>query len=195
MLLFAGIEDEVQESTVRQPKIDEQLFVRIGNDDRGAFEELYRLTERTLYAFALSILQNPHDTQDVVQDVYLKVRAAAHLYEPRGKPLAWLFTITRNLCNNRLRQNKTDYLPEEDFADNLRFSYVEDSDDRMILSAALKLLAEPERQVLLLHLVSGMHHREIAQSLGQPLSTVLSRYHRALGKLKKQLTERGVFGA
>ena len=61
-----------------------------------------------------------------------------------------------------------------------------------MLEAALKALGDEERQVVLLHAVSGLKHREIAQDLGLPLSTVLSRYNRALKKLKRHLTEEGV---
>lgn len=77
---------------------------------------------------------------------------------------------------------------EEDF----RLSYVSDPTDRLVLEAALKTLNEEERRVVLLHAISGLKHREIAQDLGLPLSTVLSRYHRALKKLKRCLTEEGV---
>ena len=75
--------------------------------------------------------------------------------------------------------------------DDIRLSYVSDPTDRLVLEAALKALNEEERRVVLLHAVSGLKHREIAQDLGEPLSTVLSRYHRALKKLKRYLTEGG----
>ena len=57
----------------------------------------------------------------------------------------------------------------------------------MILETALKTLGEEERQIVMLHAVSGLKHREIAALLGLSLPTTLSRYHRALAKLQKQL--------
>ena len=71
-------------------------------------------------------------------------------------------------------------------------AYVSDPTDRLVLEAALKALGEEERQVVLLHAASGLKHREIARDLGLPLSTVLSRYSRALKKLQRYLTEEGV---
>ncbi|NCB63590.1 MAG: RNA polymerase sigma factor, partial [Clostridia bacterium] len=65
---------------------DERLFALVGEGNSTAFETLYRQTERAVYALALSILKNPDDAQDVAQETYLKVRAAAHLYVPQGKP-------------------------------------------------------------------------------------------------------------
>lgn len=193
MLFFMVTGEDAPARRVQQLKIDETLFTRIGQGDMDALETFYTLTERSVYAFTLSLLKNPEDTQDVVQETYLKVRAAAHLYEPRGKPLAWLFTIARNLSRNLLRQRARTADPEEtDLENDERFSYISDRTDRIILEAALRILGEDERQILLLHAVSGVRHHEIAQSLGVPLSTALSRYHRALKKLKRYFLEQGV---
>lgn len=173
-------------------RLEERLLPLVGQGDSEAFEVLYRSTEKAVYALALSILRNPHDAEDIVQETYLKVRAAAHLYVPQGKPLAWLFTITKNLCRDLLRgQSRTEAAPDG-AEDDLRFSYVSDPTDRLVLEAALKALGEEERQVVLLHAASGLKHREIARDLGLPLSTVLSRYSRALKKLQRYLTEEGV---
>ena len=175
-----------------EQRLDEGLLGRVGRGDLTALESLYLQTEKAVYALALSILRNPHDAEDIVQETYLKVRAAAHLYVPQGKPLAWLFTITKNLCRDLLRgQSRTEAAPDG-AEDDLRFSYVSDPTDRLVLEAALKALGEEERQVVLLHAASGLKHREIARDLGLPLSTVLSRYSRALKKLQRYLTEEGV---
>ena len=175
-----------------EQRLDEGLLGRVGRGDLTALESLYLQTEKAVYALALSILRNPDDAQDVTQEVYLKVRAAAHLYVPQGKPLAWLFTITRNLCRDLQRNQSRDGQSPEDLENDARFSYISDPTDRLVLAAALRTLGDEERQVVLLHAVSGLKHREIAQDLGLPLSTVLSRYNRALKKLKRYLTEEGV---
>ena len=191
MFLYAAMEGLARRDRP-EGKLDEGLLPRVGQGDTSALEALYVQTERAVYALALSILRDPEKAQDVTQEVYLKVRAAAHLYVPQGKPLAWLFTITKNLCRDVQRtRGRTDQAPEglEDVA---RFSYVSDPTDRLVLEAALKALGDEERQVVLLHAVSGLKHREIAQDLGLPLSTVLSRYNRALKKLKRYLTEEGI---
>ncbi len=61
--------------------------------------------------------------------------------------------------------------------------------DAMVLHAALTVLKEDERQIVLLHASAGLKHREIAANLGIPLSTVLSKYNRAIKKLKQHLRE------
>lgn len=191
MFLLMSME-ELARAQRPEGRLEERLLPLVGQGDPEAFEVLYRSTEKAVYALALSILRNPHDAEDIVQETYLKVRAAAHLYVPQGKPLAWLFTITKNLCRDLLRgQSRTEAAPDG-AEDDLRFSYVSDPTDRLVLEAALKALGEEERQVVLLHAASGLKHREIARNLGLPLSTVLSRYSRALKKLQRYLTEEGV---
>lgn len=181
-------------STEKQKlNIDEAIFTRIANDDMAAFEELYRLTERTVYAFVLSTLKNHDDTLDVVQDTYLKIRAAAHLYQPMGKPMAWVFTIARNLSISKIRsKQKNDSIEMTDLENDLNFSYVSDQEDRLVIQTALKILSSEETEIILLHAISGFTHREIAQNLDMKLSTVLSKYHRGLRKLKKYLIEQEV---
>ena len=192
MLFAMAIEGGALVERSRQAPVDEALFPRIGQGDQAAFEALYRQTERAVYTFALSLLKNPHDALDVTQETYLKVRASAHLYQPQGKPLAWLFTIARNLSNSLLRQSGRNVSAEEYFsADGPGCAYLEDPSDRLALTAALDGLEELDRQVVLLHVVSGLKHREIAQDLGLPLGTVLTRYHRALKKLRHILSEGG----
>ena len=78
------------------------LICSIAEGDIQSLGELYTLTSVSIYSFALSILKNSHDAEDVMHDVYLTVSASAATYEDRGKPLAWLLTITKNHCLAKL---------------------------------------------------------------------------------------------
>ena len=174
-------------SPERKPHVDERLILELAGGERRALAELYRQTDSAVYGFALSILKDPHAAEDVMQDTYLKILDSAQSYAPMGKPMAWILTITRNLAYQRLRRAKRETaaedIPEE--ADHAILS--EETENKMILETALKTLGEEERQIVMLHAVSGLKHREIAALLGLGLPTTLSRYHRALAKLQKQL--------
>lgn len=189
MLLFCTIEEFSAEKPPRQkrPKlyIDESLLLEIGMDNDDAFREFYQLTAQTIYAYALSFVKNHHDAQDIMQDTYLKIRSCAHLYQPQGKPLAWILRITKNLCLMKFRKDR--HITDDDFFDienNSVLSYEIDATDRIILKAALDILSEEERNIILLHAITGLKHREIAAALHKPLSTVLSKYNRGIKKLK-----------
>lgn len=59
----------------------------------------------------------------------------------------------------------------------------------MVLQTVLQVLDEQERQIVMLHVTAGLKHREIAGMLGIPLPTALSKYRRALAKLKRALEQ------
>lgn len=67
-----------------------------------------------------------------------------------------------------------------------------DADDKIVLEGVLKRLTEEEREIVMLHAAVGMKHQEIADSLGLKLSTTLSKYRRALQKLRKYMEEKEV---
>lgn len=172
---------------------DEELLKRVGVGDQDAFHELYQSTDRAIYSFILSILKNPQDAEEVMQETYLKVWTSAASYQSQGKPLAWMFTIARNLCYMRFRDQKRqadiglDDLTGEETGEVC--PQLENMADNLVLQAALGILKEEERQIVLLHATAGLKHREIAQNLQMPLATVLSKYNRAMKKLEQYLRE------
>ncbi len=163
----------------------EGLIAQVGTGDKWALSEIYRLTNRAIYGFSLSIVKNLHDAEDVLQEVYLKVWSAAPSYKGMSKPMAWMFTIARNLCITRLRAPKSNDIAEYDAYEDTRLM----QDDKLLVQALLKTLSEEERQIVMLHSMTGLKHREIADVMGIKPSTVLSKYSRAIKKLRKILEE------
>ena len=164
------------------------LLQEISAGEQGAFAQFYGATRASVYSFALSILKDPYDAEDVLHDCYVAVWNNAAGYRTQGKPMAWLLTIARNLCLQRLRehQRRSD-TPQEEWLRDLRDERGLSMEERTILSMCLELLSDQERQIVTLHAVSGFKHREIASLLELPLSTVLSKYSRAIKRLKKHL--------
>lgn len=168
----------------------DRLLAEIAAQNTAALAQLYEETRASVYSFALSILKNTHDAEDVLQDCFIQIYAAAADYKTAGKPLAWILTITKNLCLKKLReQKKTD----SDAAETLQTDFADATavtpEDKLMLQACMQCLSDEERQIVVLHAVSGFRHREIAQLLSLHLSTVLSKYNRALKKLKHHLTK------
>ena len=193
MFLYMTMEGLAKRGRSDQP-LDEGLLPRVGHGDRAALEALYVQTEKAVYALALSILRDPEDARDVTQEVYLKVRAAAHLYVPQGKRLAWMFTIARNLCYMRFRERKNQAdvgLEEwESREEGACWEPLEQAAERRVLLDALARIGSQERQIILLHAAAGMKHKEVAKVLEMPLSTELSKYNRSMRKLQGILEEK-----
>ncbi len=163
----------------------ESLISNVGKGDKDSLSEIYGLTNRAIYGFTLSIVKNLHDAEDILQEVYIKVWNSAPGYKSMAKPMAWMFTIARNLCLTRLRQKPTHDIAEYDAYEDNRLT----QDDKMLVQALLAKLSVEERQIVMLHSMSGLKHREIAEVMGINASTVLSKYSRAIKKLRKILEE------
>ncbi|MBQ5973299.1 MAG: RNA polymerase sigma factor [Oscillospiraceae bacterium] len=163
------------------------LVAEIAAGDRDALAALYRAAGPAVYASALSLLKNRQDAEDVLHDCFLSVWRSAASYRPEGKAMAWLTTIARNLALSRLRERGR----RADYSDEIAPEAPPglDPEEGILLGACLNDLSDEERQIVVLHAVSGYKHREIARALSLPLSTVLSKYSRALKKLKTSLTK------
>lgn len=166
----------------------QQLLIHIAGGEREALAELYQRTRSAVYGLALSYLKNAHDAQDLTQDVYVQVWDRAAQYRLTGSPMGWLLAVCRNLCLMRLRREERHAaLSEEEWDAIPARECGLDADERALLQGALASLADEERRVVLLHAVTGLKHREIAVLLELPLPTVLSKYHRALKKMRSFL--------
>ncbi len=167
---------------------EDRLLLLMKTGDQEAFRRLYELTAKGIYSYALSILKHPQDAEEVMQDTYLAAWNQAGQYRTEGKPMAWLLTIARNLCYMRLRTQRehpqVSYEELEQEAPGELCAQIESAPEKQMLLEALASLSEEDRKIVLLHDAGEMKHREIAQYLDCPLSTVLSKYRRALKKLQ-----------
>ncbi len=183
--MLATLSVQTTEEEARRREELERLLFRTGQGDREAFARLYSLTRDGVYALALSLLHDAHEAQDIAQDTFVKVWESAPAYRPQGSPMAWLLTVARNLARTRLRQGGRQVGLDEEAWNAIPAAAPDVSpEDRQLLQEALARLSPEERQIVLLHAAAGLKHRETAQLLELPLSTVLSKYHRGLKKLK-----------
>ena len=172
---------------IRRP-IDDSLIEKISNGDTDAFRELYESASKSVYGFALSILKNRYDAEDVLQDTFLRVYKNASGYKAKGKPMAWMLRITKNLALTRLREKSKN----EEYnlsAEAPDFSFVENTDSRLLLEKLFTILSDDEKQIVVLHVTGGLKHRETAEILELPLGTVLAKYNRAIKKLRTETEE------
>lgn len=182
--MLAALSVQTTEEEDRRRELD-RLLLQVGQGDREAFARLYGLARGAVYALALALLHDAQEAQDVAQDTFIKVWESAPSYRSQGSPMAWLLTIARNLSRSRLRQSGRQVTLDETEWNAIPAALpAVDAEDRAVLQGALAQLGEEERKIVLLHAVTGLKHREIAQLLERPLSTVLSKYHRGLKKLK-----------
>lgn len=163
----------------------DECIRKIADGDKDALKVFYEETSSAVYGFALSVLKNNYDAEDVLQDTYIQVWRAADNYRADGKAMAWLMTITRNLAYDCINtKSRMELLSEEDWQKQMSDSSAVTNEDQMVLQSLLAHLGEQDRQIVVLHAMTGLKHREIASLLSIPLPTVLSKYNRAIKKLQ-----------
>ncbi|MBQ8409463.1 MAG: RNA polymerase sigma factor [Clostridia bacterium] len=163
----------------------EQYISAMANADASAMGGLYQLIKTDVYAYALSKLGKREDAEDITHDTFVQIYKNAPLYRSQGKPMAWIITIETNLIRRHYQSaSRTVTLDESVSAESAQEDFTESVIDSEFIKALLRRLNEDEREVITLHVNSGLKHREIAKILKLPLSTVLSRYNRAIKKLQ-----------
>ncbi|MFT4295219.1 MAG: sigma-70 family RNA polymerase sigma factor [Micropruina sp.] len=156
-----------------------------------------------LYGAALRMTRNPADAEDLVQDTYVKAFASFHQFTPGTNLKAWLYRILTNSYINtyrkRQRQPQTsggDQIEDWQLAraeahtsDGLRTAEM-DALDRMPDSAvtdAMNALSPDFRLAVYLADVEGFSYKEIAEIMGTPIGTVMSRLNRGRNQLRAAL--------
>lgn len=165
-------------------------LVRVGAQDRAAFEQVYSRTSAKLFGVCLRILQNGADAEGALQDVYVTVWQKAGGFDPdRASPITWLATIARNKAIDRLRKRRPSQPIDGevlDIADSAPSSLalIEQAEDGKRLSDCLGELDEDQAGVIRRAFFGGATYAELAERDGVPLGTLKSRVRRGLMRLK-----------
>lgn len=174
-----------EDSERARAAVRDEDILAVARNGPDALRRLYEKTSKGVYAYALSLLKNAHDAEDVCQETFLSIYDKAGDYEPQGKPMAWIITVAKRHALTVLRKERgKSYIEEAEKANAEAFSRTENTEQRLLLQAATEVLNDDERQIVMLKAVAGMKAREIGKILGMPLNTVLSKYHRAIGKMR-----------
>jgi len=157
-----------------------------------------------LYAAAMRYTKNPEDAQDLVQDTYAKAYTSFHQFEPGTNLKAWLYRVLTTTFINTYRKDQrrpqTSDSELEDWQIAEASSHTSDqgksSEDVVLenlpdsdIKNALAEIPEEFRMAVYLADVEGFSYKEIAEIVGVPAGTVMSRLHRGRKQLREKLTD------
>jgi RNA polymerase sigma-70 factor, ECF subfamily len=179
---------------------DRDAVRRVQAGDTEAFEPLVEKYKRKVFRLAYQVLRDQEEALDVAQEAFVKAFRALPAFKGDSAFYTWLFRITMNVALDRKRQRATrvkslgtdDVTPEE----WERTATSTDPDPEDVASGAerrerirkgLDSLSEHHRTIIILSDIEGLQYREIAEVLGIPMGTVMSRLHHARKRLREVL--------
>src|ERR687888_240145 len=153
-----------------------------------AFERLYRRHVADVYRYALAVMRNQPDAEDVTQTTFMNAYRAFKRGERPEKAQNWLIAIAHNVCRQRFRQSARRPL-EVSFDDDVADRYIEDDDvpTGEDIRRALGHLAFNQRAALVMRELEGRSYAEIAEILELSPSAVETLIFRARRALREQL--------
>ncbi|WP_035122905.1 sigma-70 family RNA polymerase sigma factor [Corynebacterium freneyi] len=182
---------------VRTEETDAQLAERFEREALPLLDQLY--------GGALRMTRNPADAEDLVQEAYMKAYQGFRSYKPGTNLKAWMYRILTNTYINDYR--KAQRRPAEYATDDITDSQIAETASHMSsglrsaeveamallpdeeIRAALMDLNEDYRMVVYYADVEGLPYKEIADIMGTPIGTVMSRLHRGRKQLREALKD------
>lgn len=161
------------------------LLINLKDGDLNSLDTIYELTYKAVFSIALSVVHNSEDAKDIMMNTYIRIREKIHYYMPNTNAYAWILTMARNISINEHKK-----LTRTTAVDFSQFEFAGDSninDNIPVFKIAKRVLNADELTIVLLHIVSGYKHREIASIVNKPLGTVLWSYNNSLKKIKKYI--------
>ena len=169
------------------------LIIKLKNKDIAAFEQLHSMYAENILGVINTILQNPERSEEICQDVFIKIWENAHSYNPaKGRFFTWILNIARNAAIDELRskshKNWKKNLTTDYFVGNLEEH--DDMDSKMDVIGLKKLLKGLKKKctkLIELLYFKGFTQKEAAEQLNIPIGTVKTRNRSCISQIRKNM--------
>jgi RNA polymerase sigma factor (sigma-70 family) len=175
---------------------DEQLIQCVADGDTSCLATLFERHHKAVYQFCLQMTRHPAQSEDLVQDVFIKILRKAGSFRGEGLFKAWMFNIARNISLDHIRKSKrqgSESLDDDMLEQNLtdqRSAEQSAAGTQMVnlVMQALAKLPEAAQQIIWLGRFQFENYDELGQALGCNAGTARVRMHRAMALLNTTYT-------
>lgn len=169
------------------------IFIGIKDNNELAFNKLYEKYRKLVYAVTFSILKNKENSEDLVQNVFIKLWKMEKDKLPTNNEASWLYSITKNETLNFLRSKK-----EEINIDEIYYIANEDKELNEIIekdayNKIISRLNKEEQEIVSLKILSNLSFKEISLMLNMPVGTIQWKYYKSLHTLKILLSNLSMY--
>lgn len=169
------------------PYSDDELVEQCKQGQKEAFSGIYYRYRTRIFSFCLTLLRNPSDAEDALQDVFRYIFSKLRYYESKGRFKSFIFKIAHSTSIDILRRrSKQANMPEEfeipvEETERPRAEQIEQ------LRICIAKLPPMYREIMALRVLDDLAYEEISDVLDLPLGTVKSRIHHAVSLVRKML--------
>ena len=169
------------------------LILEMQNGNHAAFSKIYEMYSRAIYGVVITVVRDQDLTEEVVQDVFIKVWKNSNSYTPsKGRFYTWLLNIARNtaidMTRSKAYKNSAKNLTTENFVDIIAgHDTMSGKTDAIGLKKYLAALKPMCIQIIELLYFKGYTQAETAKTLATPLGTIKTRARNCIGDLRKML--------
>ncbi len=160
-----------------------QIFIDI-KEDKTKFDSFYEKYRKLIYGVVFSILKNREDSEDMVQNIFMKIFNLPVDKLPKENEATWLYSITKNETLNYLKKQRKDENIDEIYYISREDSEILELIDMETFNNMIKNLKKEEQEIIALKIISNLSFKEISDLLGKSVNTVKWKYYCSLKTLK-----------
>lgn len=165
-----------------------QLFEELRkNQNEETIRKIYDKYRRIVYAIAYSICKNKEDSEDVVQNVFIKIFKLDKDKLPKDKAATWLYTVTKNETLSIIKNKNKDVDIEKIYEIADGNDEIQNVINKENFNKLISNLNDKEREIISLKIISNLSFKEISKLLDEPIGTVKWRYYKSIHEIKRLL--------
>lgn len=165
-------------------KKEEGIFELLKTNRKLGIEELYKNYSKLVFGVIYSILKNTDETEDVLQNVFIRLFKLDNENLPTKSHLTWLYSVAKNETINYIKKHSKEKNFENLYEISDNDTEIEKALDKEYFNNLIKNLPKKQQEILSLKIVSNLSFKEIANILNMKISTVQWHYYKSLNTIK-----------